>query len=217
MSDTTHNALYRQYKLIVLGSGAVGKSALTIRFLRSHFVDDYDPTIEDSYVKHTVVDTEEAVLDILDTAGQEEYSALREQYMRNGEGFLLVYSITSRESYREIKHFHQQILRVKDAATFPAIIVGNKCDLEFQREVGREEGRDLGRELDCMVEETSAKDGINVDEVFHMLVRRIRQHNKAQKYRRTLLHPTSLLAQENEEAKNQNDLGTKLCCGCIIV
>lgn len=66
------------------------------------------------------------------------FSALREQYMRNGEGFLLVYSIASRESFKEIHYFHQQILRVKDVAAFPVIIVGNKCDLEFQRQVGRE-------------------------------------------------------------------------------
>lgn len=130
------------------------------------------------------------------------FSALREQYMRNGEGFLLVYSIASRESFKEIHYFHQQILRVKDVAAFPVIIVGNKCDLEFQREVGREgeavlhrfldvkilfhmidnccfiEGRELGRSLGCMVAETSAKEGINVDEVFHLLVRRIRLHNR---------------------------------------
>jgi GTPase KRas protein len=59
-----------------------------------------------------VIDSEVALLDILDTAGQEEYSAMREQYMRTGEGFLLVYSTTSRSSFEEIRMFHQQILRV---------------------------------------------------------------------------------------------------------
>jgi GTPase SAR1 family protein len=64
-------------------------------------------------------------------------SAMREQYMRTGEGFLLVYSITSRSSFEEINGFHQQILRVKDADSFPIVIIGNKCDLEFQRQVGQ--------------------------------------------------------------------------------
>jgi GTPase KRas len=75
---------------------------------------------------------------VLDTAGQEEYSAMREQYMRTGEGFLLVYSITSRQSFEEIMTFQQQILRVKDRDYFPIIVVGNKCDLEHEREVSTE-------------------------------------------------------------------------------
>lgn len=64
------------------------------------------------------------------------YSAMREQYMRTGEGFLLVYSITSRNSFEEISTFHQQILRVKDRDSFPVIVVANKCDLEYERQVG---------------------------------------------------------------------------------
>jgi len=92
----------------------------------------------DSYRKQCVIDDEVALLDVLDTAGQEEYSAMREQYMRTGEGFLLVYSITSRTSFEEITQFQQQILRVKDKDYFPLIIVGNKCDLEVDRQVSKE-------------------------------------------------------------------------------
>lgn len=64
------------------------------------------------------------------------HSAMREQYMRTGEGFLLVYSITSRNSFEEISTFHQQILRVKDQDSFPVIVVANKSDLEYERQVG---------------------------------------------------------------------------------
>lgn len=92
----------------------------------------------DSYRKQCVIDDEVALLDVLDTAGQEEYSAMREQYMRTGEGFLLVYSIASRQSFEEIQQFQQQILRVKDKDYFPIIIVGNKCDLEGEREVTKQ-------------------------------------------------------------------------------
>jgi GTPase KRas len=63
-------------------------------------------------------------------------SAMREQYMRSGEGFLIVYSITNRESFQETRSFHEQILRVKDEDYVPAILVGNKCDMEYERQVG---------------------------------------------------------------------------------
>jgi small GTP-binding protein len=91
--------------------------------------------LADSYRKQCVIDDEVALLDVLDTAGQEEYSAMREQYMRTGEGFLLVYSITDRQSFEEIMTFQQQILRVKDKDYFPMIVVGNKCDLDGERQV----------------------------------------------------------------------------------
>jgi small GTP-binding protein len=72
---------------------------------------------------------------VLDTAGQEEFSAMREQYMRSGEGFLLVFSVSDRNSFDEIYKFHKQILRVKDRDEFPMLLVGNKADLERQRVV----------------------------------------------------------------------------------
>lgn len=100
----------------------------------------------DSYRKQCVIDDEVALLDVLDTAGQEEYSAMREQYMRTGEGFLLVYSITSRQSFEEIMTYQQQILRVKDKDYFPMIVVGNKCDLEKERVVSKQ-GKDDGATL----------------------------------------------------------------------
>ena len=77
------------YKLVVVGAGGVGKSALTIQLIQNQFMEEYDPTIEDSYRKQVVVDKEACYLDILDTAGQEEYSAMKDQYMRTGEGFLI--------------------------------------------------------------------------------------------------------------------------------
>lgn len=70
---------------------------------------------------------------VLDTAGQEEFSAMREQYMRSGEGFLLVFSVTDHSSFDEILKFHRQILRVKDRDEFPMLMVGNKADLDYQR------------------------------------------------------------------------------------
>ncbi|KCV68917.1 Ras-like protein, variant [Fonticula alba] len=168
----------REYKLVVVGGGGVGKSALTIQFIQSHFVDEYDPTIEDSYRKQCVIDDEVALLDVLDTAGQEEYSAMREQYMRTGEGFLCVYAITTQSSFDEVNIFHQQILRVKDKDNFPIIIVGNKCDREMERKITKEMGKDLARQFNCKFIEASAKSKINVDEAFYELVREIRRYHK---------------------------------------
>ncbi|KAJ7220057.1 ras family-domain-containing protein [Mycena pura] len=180
MTARSQAQFLREYKLVVVGGGGVGKSALTIQFIQEHFVDEYDPTIEDSYRKQCVIDEEVALLDVLDTAGQEEYGAMREQYMRTGEGFLLVYSITSRDSFEEISTYHQQILRVKDQDSFPVIVVANKCDLEYERQVGMNEGRDLAKHFGCKFIETSAKQRINVDEAFTNLVREIRRFNKEQ-------------------------------------
>ena len=109
--------------------------SLFILFFQSYFVTDYDPTIEDSYTKQCVIDDDVARLDILDTAGQEEFSAMREQYMRSGEGFLLVFSLTERQSFEEVYKFHKQVLRVKDRDEFPMLIVGNKADMDRQRQV----------------------------------------------------------------------------------
>ncbi|XP_075984561.1 ras-like protein 2 [Anticarsia gemmatalis] len=162
------------YKLVVVGGGGVGKSAITIQFIQSYFVTDYDPTIEDSYTKQCVIDDVPAKLDILDTAGQEEFSAMREQYMRSGEGFLLVFSVADHASFDELYKFHKQILRVKDRDEFPMLLVGNKADLENQRVVSLEEAQSLSRQLKVPYIECSAKARMNVDQAFHELVKLVR-------------------------------------------
>ncbi|CAF1007101.1 unnamed protein product [Adineta steineri] len=169
------------YKLVVVGEGGVGKSALTIQFFQKMFVEDYDPTIEDSYIQHVEVDRQVCVLDVLDTAGQEEFSALREQYMRKGDGFLIVYSVIDANSCKNTRQFYNQILRVKDRKSYPMILVANKIDLVHLRKVSEEEGRELAAELQIPYIETSAKvPPVNVDAAFHELVRAIRQQNQIQ-------------------------------------
>eukprot|EP00042_Codosiga_hollandica_P034268 m.238969 g.238969 ORF g.238969 m.238969 type:complete len:130 (-) comp54363_c2_seq24:687-1076(-) len=88
-----------EYRLVVVGAGAVGKSAITVQFIQSLYQNYYDPTIEDLYRKHCTIDGEQSLLHILDTAGQEEYSTMREQYMRNADGLILVFSVTDRKRY----------------------------------------------------------------------------------------------------------------------
>lgn len=139
-------------------------------------MDKYDPTIEDSYRKMCVIDGKVALLDVLDTAGQKEYSVMRKQYMRTSHGFVLVYSITSRQSFEEISTFQQQILRTKDKNHFPMIVVGSHCDREDERQVSKQEGAALARGFDCRLVEASSEGRINVDVAFYGLVRDIRKH-----------------------------------------
>lgn len=150
------------YKLVVVGDGGVGKSALTIQFFQKLFVTDYDPTIEDSYIQHTEVDQKWCVLDVLDTAGQEEFSAMREQYMRKGDGFLLVFSVTDKQSFENIRHFYTQILRVKDRDSYPMLLVANKVDLVHLRKVTEEQGREMASQLKVSFPMTSLKTNLFV-------------------------------------------------------
>ncbi|XP_036316114.1 ras-related protein Rap-1A-like [Pipistrellus kuhlii] len=167
----------REYKLVVLGSGGVGKSALTVLFVQGIFVEKYDPTIEDSYRKQGEVDCQQCMLEILDTAGTEQFTA-----MRDGHGFALVYSITAHSTFNDFQDLREQILRVKDTEDVPMILVGNKCDLEDERVVDKEQGQNLARQCcNCAFLESSAKSKINVNEIFYDLVRQISRKTPVEK------------------------------------
>ncbi|KAK5584340.1 hypothetical protein RB653_005949 [Dictyostelium firmibasis] len=166
-------------KLVIVGDGGVGKSALTIQLTQNQFIAEYDPTIENSYRKQVNIDEEVYMLDILDTAGQEEYSAMRDQYIRSGRGFLIVYSIISRPSFEAVTTFREQILRVKDLSTYPIVIIGNKADLpDKDRKVPPMEGKELAKSFGAPFLETSAKSRVNVEEAFFTLVREIKRWNQ---------------------------------------
>lgn len=157
-----------------MGAAGAGKSALTQMFMYGNFVEEYDPTTADSYRKIIEVDGEKCQLDILDTAGQEEY--MRDNYYRLGEGFLIVYSITMRDTFTDVNRFHDHILSVKGVEDVPLIVVGSKCDLEGDREVPASEGKTLADKFDVPCYETSAKTRVNVDEVFFELVRLVKKY-----------------------------------------
>jgi len=164
------------HKVIMVGSGGVGKSALTLQFMYDEFVEDYEPTKADSYRKKVVLDGEEVQIDILDTAGQEDYAAIRDNYFRSGEGFLCVFSITDLDSFSSTQDFREQILRVKGDSSegVPFLLVGNKCDLDERRKISREEAEGRAAQWKVPYVETSAKTRGNVDKVFFDLMREIR-------------------------------------------
>ncbi len=86
--------------MVVLGSGGVGKSALTVQFVSGHFIEKYDPTIEDFYRKEIEVDHNPCVLEILDTAGTEQFASMRDLYIKNGQGFIVAYSLTNHQTFQ---------------------------------------------------------------------------------------------------------------------
>jgi GTPase KRas protein len=129
-----------------------------------------------------MVNGTQGLLEVLDTAGQEEYTALRDQWIRDGDGFLLVYSITSRSTFDRVRKFIDQISRVKDleAYNIPIMIVGNKSDKTMEREVNVSEGMQLAQSLKCGFLEASAKTGINVEESFLGVVNHIQRQRDSE-------------------------------------
>ncbi|CAI5446184.1 unnamed protein product [Caenorhabditis angaria] len=164
------------HKVIMVGSGGVGKSALTLQFMYDEFVEEYEPTKADSYRKKVVLDGEECSIDILDTAGQEDYSAIRDNYYRSGEGFICVFSILDMESFEATSEFREQILRVKNSDnSVPIVLVGNKGDMKDDRVVPIELCRQRAEQWGVQYVETSAKRRENVDKVFYDLMREMKR------------------------------------------
>ena len=176
-----------EYKLTLLGDNGVGKSALTIQFIKCHFVDEYDPTIEDSYRKQVTTLYGTSLLDILDTANFEGHNTMMQQYHKHSEGFLCVYSQTSRSSFKELYKIIDTIVNVKkqqyaddEILQKPCgIIVGNKNDLVEESEVSISEGEELARKYNFPFISTSAKTRNNVEDAFYILVNEIYKQREA--------------------------------------
>ncbi|KAI0844316.1 ras-domain-containing protein [Daldinia vernicosa] len=171
----------REFHVVVLGAGGVGKSCLTAQFVHNEWIESYDPTIEDSYRTQVAVDGRQVVLEILDTAGTEQFVAMRDLYMKTGQGFLLVYSITSSSSLTELAGLRDEIIRIKDDENVPIVICGNKADLEDQRSVPRTKGFQISERWGAPYYEASARTKTNVDEVFIDLCRQmLRKYDAAE-------------------------------------
>ncbi|KAF4124548.1 RAS protein [Geosmithia morbida] len=156
--------LSREFHVVVLGAA---------QFVHNEWIESYDPTIEDSYRTQLQVDGRQVVLEILDTAGTEQFVAMRDLYMKTGQGFLLVFSITSSSSLEELANLRDEIIRIKDDENVPIVIVGNKADLEENRAVPRAKGFSISQRWEAPYYESSARTRTNVDEVFIDLCRQM--------------------------------------------
>ncbi|KAL5526048.1 hypothetical protein ACEPAG_7386 [Sanghuangporus baumii] len=170
----------REFNAVVLGAGGVGKSALTCRFVKDVFVDGYDPTIEEEYSRELLVDGEWTKLEVLDTAGAEQFTAFNEMYIKSGMAFILVFSLTQRATLREVDNLRQQIYRIKGPnSKVPIVVVGTKSDLTAERDVDKEIIAATAQRWGLPFYETSAKRNWHVNDVFEDLVRQLRERYPA--------------------------------------
>ena len=164
-----------------MGAAGVGKSTLTIQFTQKQFIVEYDPTVEDIFRKQATIDNETILFDILDTVEQEEFiaypTAMSDMQIKSRQGFLCVYSITSRESFEMLTTLREQILRVKAGYKVPMILIGNKSDLTEERRISIEEGKEMAKSWNCPFFETSAKNCINVDESFFQIICEMKKYS----------------------------------------
>ncbi|XP_067135921.1 GTP-binding protein Di-Ras2 isoform X1 [Centruroides vittatus] len=159
------------YRVVVFGAGGVGKSSLVLRFVRGTFRECYIPTIEDTYRQVISCNKNICTLQITDTTGSHQFPAMQRLNISKGHAFILVYSITSKQSLEEIKPIFQVIKEVKgDIEGIPIMLVGNKCDETESREVENQYGMDQAKKWGCGFMETSAKTNYNVKELFQELL-----------------------------------------------
>jgi small GTP-binding protein len=169
--------------ITILGSVSVGKSCLVNRFVTDDFVTDYDPTIEDTWIKHVTCDGIVSKVEILDTAGQEIFKeSCFENWVSEADTFILVYDITRVDTFNELDNVYNNIQQHKDGdvSAYPMIVVGNKKDLETQRLVKTEAGEAKAKEWNCKFLESSAKTKENVDEMVHTCIREVRRIKEEQ-------------------------------------
>jgi len=159
------------YRVVVFGAGGVGKSSLVLRFVRGTFRESYIPTIEDTYRQVISCNKQVCTLQITDTTGSHQFPAMQRLSISKGHAFILVYSITSRQSLEELKPIIEEIHEIKgsDIEGIPIMLVGNKCD-ELCREVSTSDGATIAKGWKCGHLETSAKTNYNVKELFQELL-----------------------------------------------
>lgn len=165
------------WRIVILGDGGTGKTELAVQFTLNCYIETYDPEIEDAYRKQFKVDGKETFVEVIDTTGQAEYATLRDQWVREGQGFILVYSIASRPTFERLEVQYQAMLKVKKARPV-FMLVGNECEKNWEREVSKEEGAAKAREFGCKFLETSPKTGQNVENLFTDMVRTFRSNKE---------------------------------------
>ncbi|KAI7487776.1 GTP-binding protein [Hortaea werneckii] len=170
----------KQRKMAIVGSRSVGKSSLTVQYVDGHFVDSYYPTIENTFSKVIRYKNTDFATEIIDTAGQDEYTILNSKHFIGIHGYMIVYSVASKQSFEMCRIIRDKILNHLGADTVPIMIVGNKSDLRpEQRQVQTPDGKKLAEELGCGFVEASARYNENVNKAFEGMVGEIEKGQEA--------------------------------------
>ena len=166
MAEETKNP----YIILVLGESKVGKSAYLQKYVYNIFKNTC-PTIGLNYVgKYLYSSNEEKTkIQFIDISGNEKYQSLPFIFIRQAHGIILMYDITQKNTFNTISNWWKKILDSKDK-DFPSILIGNKCDLENQREVQKEEGEKIAKELGIKFLEASNKNGIMMGKMMILTV-----------------------------------------------
>lgn len=157
-------------KIALMGSVAVGKSSLAIQFVQGQFVDAYDPTIENTFTKVIKHKGQEYEILLVDTAGQTEYSIFPAEYSVDVNGYVLVYSIDSRNSLEVCQIIYEKLIEISGNPNVPIVLVGNKNDLHMDRKITYEEGKQKAEGMKAVFLETSAKENQCVLDIFHKVI-----------------------------------------------
>lgn len=162
-----------QFKLVLLGDSAVGKSSLVLRFVKGQFHEYQESTIGAAFLTQTVVVDDTTVkFEIWDTAGQERYHSLAPMYYRGAPAAIVVYDITYPETFARAKSWVKELQRQANPNIVIAL-VGNKLDLASKRAVPAEDAQAYADENNLLFMETSAKTGVNVNEVFQAIAQKL--------------------------------------------
>ncbi|XP_007528604.1 GTPase RhebL1 [Erinaceus europaeus] len=163
----------RYRKVVLLGYRSVGKTSLAHQFMEGKFLEDYDPTVENTYSKIMTLGKDEFHLHLEDTAGQDEYSILPYSLVIGVHGYVLVYSVTSLHSFQIIESLYQKLHEVHGKIRLPVVLVGNKADLSLEREVQAVEGKKLAESWGAIYMESSARKNQMTHAVFTKIIQEI--------------------------------------------
>jgi len=170
------------FKLLIIGDSGVGKSSLLVRFADNHFSGNYITTIGVDFKIRTIeIQGERVKLQIWDTAGQERFRTITSTYYRGTHGVIVVYDVTSGESFANVKRWLHEIDQNCDVVN--RILVGNKNDDPERKVVLTEDARRFADQMGIQLFETSAKDNINVEEMFRAITQLVLKSKKDQKDR----------------------------------
>jgi GTPase KRas protein len=159
-------------RLGIFGGGGVGKTALTLRLLRNQFVQEYIPTLADDFRHDLDVNGKTIHLEIIDTAGQDDFREMRSHFYTSVQGFMLVYSVVDRASLADAQDIYKDICSCLVRDVVPVVLVGNKADLRDDDSITLADGEAASKKLGgCRLLETSARTGQNVEEAFKEGVR----------------------------------------------